>query len=225
MAVGRDIPSIVRGTQKDYRNLFFSDPISALVLPITLQAGYGVLVSGMALAKNTSNSSTNKGKFIPYDPTATITGAEVAPGRAYLVASSGTTATELFVSMNDSYKFAVGDDVVIVDNTTAAENLGAITAIDRTTYTHMAKITVTTATGGTSFTVARFAYLVVEGYDACVGILQDSRDTGEGENCKGALGNIILGNCILYSGMLVNLDSNARTDLTATVFGQYTYMR
>ena len=218
--VGRDIPSILYGTQQDYKTLFYSNPEAALFLPVTLQAGYGVLKAGTAISKNDS-AAGNIGKYIPYDPTATITGAEEAPGRAYLVQNSGTTATELYVTLDDSYKFAVGDDVMIVDDTTAAENLSAITAIDRTTYTHMAKITVTVATGGTSFTTARFAYITPEGYDTCDGILMKSVDTGTGEDAQGALGTLLISNAILYNGMLLNVDSNARTDLSASVNGQY----
>lgn len=218
--VGRDIPSVLYGLQEDYKKLFYSNPEACLLLPVTLQAGYGVLKQGTAISKNDS-AAGNVGKYIPYDPTATITGDEDAPGRAYLVQDSGTTATELYVTMNDSYKFKVGDDVIIIDDDTAAENLGAITAIDRTTVTHRAKITVTAATGGTSFTVADFAYITVEGYDTCDGILLQSVDTGTGADAQGALATMLLSNAILYNGMLTNVDSNARTDLSASVHGQY----
>ncbi len=221
-----DSPGIFQKTyQKDYKRLYYSEENASLKVPITLQAGYGLIEAGTALARNTSAAAARLGKFVPYDPTATITGAEVAPGRAYLVQDSGTTASDLYVTIADSYKFAVGDDVIIVDNDTAAENLGAITAIDRTTYTHMAKITVTVATGGASFTTARFAYIVVEGYDVCVGILEKSVDTGTGANANGANATLILGNCVLYTGSLINLDSAAKIDLSATAFGIYTYMK
>jgi hypothetical protein len=218
--VGRSIPSVLYGTQADYKALFYSDPIACLNIPVTLQAGFGVLKAGTAISKNDS-AAGGIGKYIPYDPTATITGTEEAPGRAYLVQNSGTTATELYVTIDDSYKFSVGDDVIINDDTTAAENLGAITAIDRTTHTHMAKITVTVATGGTSFTTARFAYITPEGYDTCDGILMQSVDTGTGEDAQGALAAMLISNAIIYNGMTVNVDSNARTDLSATVNGQY----
>jgi hypothetical protein len=214
-----DSPYAYRGPQFDYKKMFYSNPDQAKQLPITLAPGYGVIELGTALAKNAS-AAGNVGKYVPYDPT-TVTGAENAPGRAYLVQSSGTTATELYVSMQDSYKFVVGDDVFIHDSVTAAENLGAITAIDRSTYPHMAKITVTTATGGTSFTTARFAYLYVEGSDTCAGILKISRNTGVGVEAKGALGQILKGNYVLYNGMTLNVDSAARTDIGAEVDGQY----
>jgi len=218
--VGKDIPNITYGGQEDYKKLYYSDPNAALKIQVTVSPGWGKLPMGTALCMNDS-AAGNDGKYLPYDPTATITGAEDAPGRAYLVQDSGTTATILYVTLDDSYKFTTGDDVIINDDTTTAENLGAITAIDRTTYQHMAAITVTTATGGTSFTTARFAYITVEGYDTCDGILEKSVDTGTGSTAAGALATLIISNAVLYNGMLTNVDSNARTDLSATVNGQY----
>ena len=220
-----DTPYVIRGTQEDYKKLYYSEPMAALKVPVTLQAGFGQLDMGTALAKHTSASGEYTGRMFPYDPTASITGAETAPGRAYLVSNSGTTDKFVYVTIDDSYKFKVGDDVIINDDTTSAENVGAVTAIDRTTYTHMAKITFTTAIGGTAFTTARFAYLTLEGYDTCAGILEKSVDTGTGKNAKGALATLILGNCVLYTGTLLNVDSAARTDISATQFGNYTYIR
>ena len=224
-----DIPQITYGEQTDYRKLYYSEPKAALKVPITIQAGYGNLELGTVLAQNGS-AAGGVGKYLPYNPTS-FTGTEDHPGRAYLVANSGTTDTYVYVTMNDSYKFAVGDDLIINDNTTDAENLGAITEIDRTTYTHMAKITATTAIGGTAFTTARFAYVCVEGgdstnnYSDAVGILEKAVDAGTGSTAKGALATMIIGNAVLYSGMITNIDAAARTDISATVLGQFTYMR
>ena len=219
-----DTPNIIYGTQEDYKKLYYSNPEAALKVPISISKGFGVLKMGTALAKNNS-AAGSVGKMLPYDPTATITGAEVAPGRAYLVADGAAAATSVRVAMADSYKFSVGDDLIINDDTTSPENLGAITAIDRTTYSNMAEITFTTAIGVTAFTTARFAYVTIEGYDTCVGILEKTVDTGDDENAAGALATMILGNCILYTGTLLNVDSAARTDLSAATFGNYTYIR
>jgi len=226
-----DIPGLIYGQQKDYKKLYYSNPEAALTCPITLQAGYGLLEMGTALAKNISALTTGgKDKLVPYNPT-TFTGVENHPGRAYLVANTGTTDKFVYVTMNDSYKFQVGDDVVLNDNTTSAENKGAITAIDRTSEPQRAKITFTAAIGGTAFTTARYAYLCVEAgvssnnYSDCVGILQKSVDTGTGVNAKGAVAELIWGNCALYAGMLTNLDSAAQTDISASSFGQLILIR
>lgn len=229
--IGGDTPHLIYGAQSDYRVLFYSEHMAALTVPVTLQAGYGVLPMGTALAKNISNLTTgNKDKLVPYNPT-TFTGTEDHPGRAYLVADSGAANYTVNVTIADSYKFKVGDDLIINDNTTAKENLGVITTIDRTTYANYAVITVTTVIGGTSFTTARFAYVAVEAgvaannYSDCVGILQKSVDTGTGVNAKGANAELVLGNCVLYEGMLTNVDAAAKTDLSATSFGEFLYIR
>lgn len=219
-----DIPQINYGLQTDYKRLYYSEPEAALKVPVTIMAGYGKLEQGTALALNGS-AGGQKGKVFPYDPDAAPTGKLVRPAAAFLVTDSGTTSNVLYTTLEDSYKFEVGDDVFIEDDTTAAENLGAITAIDRTTYTNRAKITVTTNYGGTSFTTARFAYLAVEGYTTCVGILEVTRDTGTGALAKGAVATMILGNCVLYNGMLTNVDSAALSDISGATYGQYIYIR
>lgn len=225
----KDIPNIQHGVQYDYKKLYYSEDLSALKVPVTLQAGYGKIEAGTVLAKNLSAGGGN-GKLVPYNPTL-FTGAENHPGRAYLVADSGTSATDLYVTLEDSYKFGVGDDVIINDDTTSAENLGAITAIDRTSEPQRAKITVSTASGGTSFTTARKAYLSVEAgvsannYSDAVGILEKTVDTGSGVNAAGAVATLILGNCVLYTGVLSNYDAAAGVDISAATFGNYTYIR
>jgi len=221
----RDIPSIQYGSQEDYKDLYYSEPSAALKFPITISGGFGQLRMGTALSKNDS-AAGNVGKYLPYDPTATITGTENAPGRANLVQDSGAAATDLYVAMNDSYKFVVGDDVIIADSDGegTAENLSAITEIDRDTYTHMAVITVTTQTSD-DFTTAKFAFITCEGYNTCDGILEKSVDTGIGALAEGAIATMIWGNCILYVGGLLNVDSAARTDLSATALGQFLGIR
>ncbi len=219
-----DSPNIVYGPlQKDYKRLFYSDEAVVLQVPITLAPGYGILKAGTALAKNNSALTTgNKSKYFPYSPAA-ITGAEDAPGRAYLVQPTVNGSPDVYTTIQDSYKFKVGDDLMVIDNTTSGENLGAITAIDRTSYTHMAKITATANAGSTPFTVARFAFVAAEGYDTCVGILGKSVDTGTGANAAGANAGMLLKNYILYTAGLINVDAAAIADLSLTAIGQYTY--
>jgi hypothetical protein len=224
-----DIPGIVRGVQKDYKTLYYSDPIAALKREVTLQAGYGLLEQGTVLAVNKS-ASGGVAKHVPYNPTS-FTGTEIHPGRAYIV-GGGTNATKIVnVTLDDSYKFQVGDDLIIKDNVTAAENLGAIVSIDRTTYSSYAVITATTNIGGTAFTTARFAYVCVEAgtagnyYSDAVGILEKSVDTGTGINAKGSVATMILGNCLLYEGMLTLLDAAAKTALSAASSGRFLMIR
>jgi len=224
-----DIPYVQYGAQEDLRALYYSDPNAALKVPITLKSGYGVLQKGTCLALDLSANSS--GLLVPYSITTFAASAsEIVTGRAYLVADLAGSANVLYVNMNDSYKFAVGDDLVVNDNNSSAEDLGAITAIDRTTYSHMASITTTTTTSG-AFGTANYAYAIVEAgtsgnnYSDCVGILEKSVDTGIGSNAKGAVATMIIGNCVLYEGVLLNIDAAAKTDISAASYGQYLYIR
>jgi len=223
-----DIPAVDYGNQWDYKKLYYSNHMAALRVPGTLQKGYGLVRAGTTLAKNIS-AGGGLNLLVPYNPT--IFPVSIDIGRAYLITDSGALATTLYVTLEDSYKFMVGDDIIINDNSTAAENLGAITAIDRTTDSFRAAITVTTAVGATSFTTARRAHISVEAgnssnnYSDCVGILEKTVNTGTGEKSKGAVSTLILGNCVLYEGLLTNLDAAAIVDLGASTFGQYVYIR
>ena len=220
----QDIPNIIRGVQTDYKKLYYSESDAALKVPVTLIQGYGLLKQGTVLARDTSTATP--GRLFPYDPSLAVTGAENAPGRSYLVANQGTGTKVCSVSIADSYRFAIGDDIIICDSDLEAnmDDGGPITGIDRTTYTNFAVITFTTNTGD-DFTVAKFAHVMHKGCFVAVGILEKSVDCGVGLNSKGALATLILGNCVLYSGMLLNMDSGAVTDLSAGTFGQYTYIR
>ena len=221
-----ETPYIIYGKESDYKRIFYSSPNQALVKEVTLAPGYGVLRAGTALAKNVS-AAGNKNQYVPYCPTTPASGDADQKGNAFLVTDA--TDTNIYVTMDDSYKFEVGDDIIIYATgakTTSAENLGAITAIDRTTYTHMAKITVTSDPTDATFTVATSAAIHVEcgadntnGYSDCAGILGSTVDTGTGENAKGAVASIILSNAILYEGLLVNVDAAAKTDISATSNG------
>lgn len=225
-----DTPHIVRGGQADYKRLYYSNPDQALKKDVSLVAGFGVIPQGTGLAKVTAG--TNKGKFVPYNP-ATISSAVKNTGQAYLV-QDVVQGTDLYVTMADSYKFAVGDSVYVADNntkTSSAEAGGLITAIDRTTYTHMAVITVTN-TINANFTVAQSACVFhIAGADNsntwsdCAGILELAVDTGVGEFAKGGDGTMILSNAMLYNGLLTNIDSAARSDISASVDGQYLIMK
>jgi hypothetical protein len=122
--------------------------------------------------------------------------------------------------------FVVGDDLIIKDSdsaTTSSENLGAITAIDRTTYAHLAVITVTATISAATFTVANGAIVHVEagadntnGWSDAIGILEKSVDTGKGESARGAQGTMVVNNAMLYKGALINWDAAALADIGGT---------
>lgn len=225
MTIHGETPYLVRGDEQSYKRLFYSRPEQALMRDVTLSAGYGVIKAGTPLAQNVS-AAGNKYEYVPYCPTTPASGDTTQKGNAFLVQDA--SGTSVYVTMNDSYKFEVGDDLIIystANKTTSVENLGAITAIDRMTYQHMSVITFIVTVSG-SFTTAQSAAIHVEcgadntnGYSDCAGILASTVDTGTGENAKGAVAPMILSSAILYEGCCEGLDAAAKTDISASSNG------
>jgi len=219
-----DGPTIVRGDQNDYKRLYFSLPEYAMSAPMSLQAGYGPLQWGTMLSQNLSPNSPNLGKFVPYVPASISTIYD--PGRAFLAADGTAAPTVVLRTVEDTYKFAVGDQLIVADDAeTSPVDLGDITDIDRDTKTITVTNNVTTA-----FTVTNSSYVMVknggtDGVADCVGFLKTTRETGTGATAIGAPATIILGNVVVYTAGLTLYDSQAATDLGAQDVGQFTHIR
>jgi len=223
METNYDTPGVWRGAQKDYKRLFYSLPDIALIVPVTLQKGYGKLEAGTVMSLNLSDGSTNENKAVPYNPAA-LAGA-YDPGRAYLAADGAASAVAVLKTVEDCYKFAVGDNLIAMDSDGAAVDMGAITAINYSTKTITATANMTTA-----ITVGNNGFVTVlngaaAGTSDAVGILYTTRNTGEGEDAADAQGALIVGNAVLYKGCLVLYDAAAKTDLSTTDIGQYTILK
>jgi hypothetical protein len=176
-----------------------------------------------------TESTNRKNRYVPYAPfdttgLAAALSDEEAVGFAYLVADADSVTT-VYVTMDDSYKFAVGDHLTAVDSDYAAnDDLGAITAIDRTTYSHMAGVTFTNAI--TAIEASKGAAIAIQTktaspYVQAKGILVGSVDTGTGENAKGAEGSIVLKNAMLYKDCLYCYNADSLTDLGGSEDGKY----
>ena len=214
-----------RGAQEEHKRIFY-DIDKALEKVISIPGGYGTIKAGAIMAA-ISESTNRLGSYIPYSPFdgagGLVAGLDKVWGMAYLTANP-TTGTEGQVTMDDSYKFAVADHLVACDSDYVQTDLGAITAIDRTTYSHIAAITVTNAFG--SETLAKGGAISIQTttatpYMKAVGILKGAVDTGTGENAKGGIGAMILKNAIAYKDSLWNYNSDVLTDLSGTEDGPY----
>jgi len=221
-----DTPYIYRGTQEDIRRLFYSDHSIALTRAVTIPAGYGVIKAGAVMGIITE--STNRvDQYVPYTGLDAV--GNVAAGVADLFGAAfltddPSTGTTGYVTMDDSYKFAVGDHLVAGDSDLSPTDLGAITAIDRTTYSHIAGITVTNSFD--SETVAKGAVITIQSatsspYVCAKGILIGTVDAGTGENAKGAQGVIVVKNAMLYKSGLYNYNADVLTDLGGSEDGRY----
>lgn len=218
-----DTPTIKRGVQKDYKQLLFSRNMDPMVIPVTLQAGYGVLEAGTVMSINLSDGSPNEGKLVPYNPVA-LAGA-YDPGRAYLAVDGAATAVAVLKSAEECYKFAVGDNLIAMDSDGTAVDMGAIVSINYTTKTITATSNMTV-----DVTVAKNGFVTVlngaaAGTSDAVGFLYTTKDTGEGQDAVGADAALIIGNAILYKGCLVLYDSAAATDLGTKDIGRFTYLK
>jgi len=210
--------------------LFHSVRDIALILDKTVQAGYGYLKAGTVMAVNGS-AVGGRGNLVPYVPLShdTRLGTLAAIGIAPFV-KDGLTS-HVYVSIDDSYKFVVGDELALdnVDNA-GPVTTGAIISFDRATSTLWADITVTTAYTATEITLAHTAYArVVTHADgeltAAVYILDKDVDTGVGATALGALTSVVVSNCILYKNSLYNLTDEAITDLGGVVDGHFFIMK
>lgn len=228
-----DTPYVHLGGQKDLKRLFYSDPDKALAKPITIPAGYGVIKAGTAMGIITESTS-RVNYYVPYvfadtEDLVAALAADDARGLAYLVADQGGASSDAYVTMDDSYKFAVGDHLQAQDSDYATQtDCGAITAIDRTTYLHMAVITVTNTIGvlqtskGACISIQTAA---ASPYVKAVGILKAGVDTGIGENAQGGQGTLILKNAMLYVNNLYCYNDDALADLSgASEDGKYLIM-
>lgn len=215
-----DTPYIFKGGQEDLKRLFYSDPSRAFAKPITIPPGYGIIKAGTVMARIAEGNRA--GQHIPYSPFDTDGMAKGLitdwRGFAYLLNAPGT-AKIAHVTMEDSYKFAVDDEIVCDDDDQSSQDNATLGSIDRTTYPHFAIITVEGSFG--SETLAKGAAIAVQTatedpFVQARGILKATVDTGVGENAKGGQGALVIGNAMLY---LNNLYCYASTDVLADMTG------
>lgn len=328
-------PQINRtGETPGQKPLFHSVRDIALLLDKTVQAGYGDLKIGTLMAVGSAT-----GKLVPYPQT--NANENDTNAKAYLVADAGSAAVVVYTTIEDSYKFAVGDSLILdgtgagvaevqtiaildaaistadvwtleigdvtlvatigatetvvglttllkahasyaacgfvitetanqdfvmtwstpgaitglatiteatdgateaTETTTgvdyqqgalAAEDLGAITAIDRTAVNGtQAKITFTTAiTDYANFSTTYTACVYVKGGDASAPfsaakyILDKDIETGVGVNAIGAVTSVVISNAILYTASLIGLDAAAIVDLSTVDDGRFTILK
>lgn len=216
-------PYIKRGFQVDPKRLFYSNESIALKKLVTLVPGYGILEAGTIVAKITE-STTRLGQYVPYAIAAPALNMPFFGG-AYLLQDEAAGATTLRVTVKDSYKFAVGDHIAVDDNNSSPVDLGAITAIDRTTSAIYATITFTTASDLSGLDMANASVVYIQSqlttpFSCAVGVLGEGVDTGEGEEAVGGQGMCVFSNVMLYKGLLPNYDADALTDLSGISDGQ-----
>ena len=209
--LGGSIPQINRsGITPGSKALFHSVRDIALIIDKTLKPGYGYLKAGTVMCINTLDAM-----LVPYPEVAFAT--NLARAKSFLTSDCADAATTLSITNDESYKFVVGDSIVMYDNTSAAENLGAITNIVRGAN-GIATITFTTATINGPHTVAHLSCIYAKtdtaaGFSKATYILDQDINTGYGKDAKGANSSVVVSNAVLYKSSMVNYDTQAGTDL------------
>jgi hypothetical protein len=225
-----DTPYVVRGGQADYKRLFYSDQNKALTKPITLPGGFGVIKGGTVMGI-LSESTNRVGMYTPYTPEGgTWAGAGLQlqwPGVTYVTQDLAVNKLA-YVKMEDSYRFVVGDHICGLDTDDTETDAGAIVSIDRTTYSHVAVITV--STNFATATVIKGAIIfhqqtTGDPFVLAKGFLLSSVDTGIGENSKGAQATLVLSNAIVYTAALLGYNSDVTTDLGSSSDGKFTIFK
>jgi hypothetical protein len=205
--------------------LFHSVRDIALIIDKTVRGGFGYLKAGTVMSV-----LTGTGELVPFVPlySGMVFGGVYSLGVAPLVQNAASA--HVYVSIADSYKFAVGDDIYL-DRVGGGTPVLAetITEIDRTTSTLYADIT-TTAFSASNLTVANGAYAYVPSYastpfSAAAYILDKDIDTGVGDTALGALTSVVVSNCVLYKNSLYNLTAAAITSLGGVVDGRFFIMK
>jgi len=228
-AIGGSTPQLNRGPEvPGYKALYFSIREIALIKDKTCQPGYGVLRAGTIMAENIS-AAGGKGLLVPCATTLFAVG---DVGRAFALVDVATGVDVINVTMEDSYKFKVGDDLILANNDGGGEygNGAAIISIDRTTMPHYAIITFTTGIATANNTVAKACCCYVEAGAAtklstAKYILDKDVDTGVGVDAQGANVPVLISNAILYTNSLVNFDAAAKTALGTVDDGQHTILK
>lgn len=213
------------------RALFHSIREIALILDKEVQAGYGYLKAGTVMAINTSVGG-GSGKLVPYVPLSNGTG-QVSLGTISALGGvpvvRDSITDHIYVSLDDSYKFVVGD-YLYADNDSddGPVSGGIISAIDRTTSTLYADITVASLDAA-NVTMVKKSYVYAAagagGNNVAAYILDKDIDTGVGADAIGALTSVVVSNCILYKNALYNLTAEAIASLGGVVDGRYFIMK
>ncbi|MFT7880901.1 MAG: hypothetical protein ABXS91_10965 [Sulfurimonas sp.] len=215
MAPQQNLTGYTRTRRKE---IFYSLREIALLIQKTLRGGFGSLESGTVMAQETTNDY-----LVPYVPD-TIDQDDV--GRAMLIQDC-STSDEVDLLIADSYRFEAGDAVVLTD-TDGTYETAEVSSIDRTTYNYKAVITLTGATSN-NFTTAKSACIYHKAgtsskYSTAKYILDQDIFTGDDKNVEteGGLTSVLLSNAVLYSGEIVGMDSQAKSDLgNVTEDGQF----
>jgi len=214
--LGGDVPqqNLTGYTRYVMKKLFFSQREVALLLEKTMRGGYGEVEMGTILAQDSNTDS-----LVPYVEQSSINLNNV--GNATLLNDCNGSAdsdTTFYLTIEDSYKFAEGDTIVIKD--TGGNEEATIDTIARYEDQHRALITLT-ASPSSDYKVSNDANVYLKGADTPVYITDAHNVTGV-ENNNGGLTSVVVSNAVIYQSGVPNMDANALSSFSdITEDGQF----
>ena len=215
-----DIPQINRTAPVAYPH-FYTDGFpndSTMYASLKMKKGYGLVLAGTVVAEDAN------GEFVPYVKTTYSDDVATSPVLVDVV----DTATTVTVIEAESYKYVVGDVLILGEDTPSYHDGGAIT--DITVTNGQAVITFTNAVSGTDFSVANNAHVYVKTgtsgkFSTAVTTVDRNVDTGYGADALGGQASAVLSNAMAYEEAFINLDDAAKTALGIVTFGKRAYIK
>ena len=157
--------------------LFHSVRDIALILDKTVKAGYGVIKSGTVMAV-----CSITGNLYPYPET--LAGSNNTNAKAYLTANPGDGAVFCNVGIEDSYKFQVGDELIMDGSGAGVAEVQEIAILDAAVttadvFTLVIGTTTLTATIGATATVVGLTTLLKAdaSYAACPFVITETANS------------------------------------------------
>lgn len=235
MAIGNgSTPQLNRGAQvAGARALFHSVRDIALILDKTLKAGYGVLKAGTLMAVVAGETdAADYGKLVPYAMTNASAAQNGGNAKAYLAVNYTSTGTTAQITNEESYKFTLGDHLIMGATGETSQTCGELTGIARSTVTGLATLTFTAITT-TAMTVANSAFVHVKSaaadpFTKAVYLLDQDTDTGTGEDALGALSSVVVSNAIVYKAVIDGINGETAayvTDMGGVADGRFVILK
>ena len=204
-----NLTGITRLVQK---RLFFSRRESALLLEKTLRGGFGAVDIGTVMGVVAGDD-----RIVPF----AAVGNTSPIGKTFLTVDATNGNANITVSLSDSYRFVIGDPVVLYNATPTYQ---VTTVADITRGATTATIELDDVVGAATYTVALGAFLAhrtgANAADAtslaAAYILDQDIYTGEGAETvqpDGALGSVVVSNAVLYADVIENINADALTAL------------
>jgi hypothetical protein len=218
--MNNEAPGLVRGGMSaGIRPLFHSRREIALIKDKSLTNGFGLLNQGYVLGTTEDGRVTP----IPVDD-GSVDAVDIA--RTRLVADAVDAASTIVVAEAEACRFAVGDSIIINNDTPAYDDVGKITAISDAVNGQVT-ITFDGTVNGSGFTIGNRAALshktaAADPFYAASCLLDKDVDTGTTAGTAAVPCSVVFRNAMVYTVYLTGMSEKSLADLGAVQDGVHT---